>query len=60
MALVPLSVEILGRMNTDVISVSAFVVGLGLIGSCICSIARAVRDDKSKKSRATNQYLIGI
>lgn len=51
-ALVPLSVEIFRRMNTDVIRVSAILVGVGLIGSCICSIASAVQDDKPKKKQS--------
>ena len=48
-ALIPLAVEIFGYMNTDIIIVSSSVFGVGLLGSCICTIARVVRNYELKK-----------
>ena len=48
-ALVPMGVEIFGHMNTDSIIVSAIVFGVGLLGSCICTIAGVVRNYVLKK-----------
>lgn len=47
-ALIPLTAEIFGNMNTDIITVFAGIVFIGLIGSCICSFIRAVNELKKK------------
>ncbi len=47
-AFIPLTVEVFGDMNPDIISVSAVVMGLGLFGSMICAIIRAVQESKKK------------
>lgn len=47
-AFIPLTAEIFGKMNPDVISVSAAAVGAGLCGNMICAIIRAVRELKRK------------
>ena len=47
-AAVPLTAEVFGDMNTDIISVSAIVVWVGMIGNMICAIIRAVRESKKK------------
>ena len=49
LALIPLAAEIFGHMNTDIIIVSVSVFGVGLLGSCICTIARVVRNYELKK-----------
>ena len=45
-ALIPLTVEIFGDMNTDIITISAAVFFIGLIGNCVCSFIRAVSERK--------------
>ena len=47
-ALIPLTVEIFGDMNTDVITVSAAVFFVGLIGNCLCSFIRGLKEWKKK------------
>lgn len=47
-ALIPLTVEIFGNLNTDIITVSAVFFFVGLIGSCICSFIRGVNELKKK------------
>lgn len=54
-ALIPLTVEIFGDMNTDIITVSAWIFFVGLIGSCICSFIGAVNELKKKKQTKENQ-----
>ena len=39
---IPLTIEIFGDMNPDIIIISASVFGVGILGSCICTIARVV------------------
>lgn len=41
-ALIPLAIEIFGDMDPDVITISAIFFGVGLIGSCVCAVVRAV------------------
>lgn len=48
-AFIPLTVEVFGHMNTDIIIVSSSVFGVGLLGSCICTIVRVVRNYELKK-----------
>ena len=47
-AFVPLTIEIFGDMNPDRIIGSARVFGAGMLGVCICTIARVIREYKSK------------
>ncbi len=47
-AFIPLTVEVLGDMNPDIISVSAAVMGVGLLGNTICVIIRAIQESKKK------------
>ncbi len=47
-AAIPLTVEVFGDMNPDIISVSAAVMGAGLLGNMICTIIRAVQELKKK------------
>lgn len=37
-----LTIQIFGDMNPDAIIISANILGIGLIGTCICSIIRAI------------------
>ena len=46
---VPLTIEIFGNMNPDIIIISASVFGVGILGSCICTIARVVHEYELKK-----------
>ena len=39
---IPLTIEIFGDMNPDIIIIPASVFGVGILGSCICTIARVV------------------
>ncbi len=48
-ALIPLAVEIFGHMSTDIIIISASIFGVGLLGSCICTVARVVHNYELKK-----------
>ncbi len=50
-ALFPLTKEIFGHMNTDIIILSASVVGVGILGSCICTIARVAHQYELKKKK---------
>lgn len=45
-ALIPLTVEIFGDMNTDIITISAAFFFIGLIGNCVCSFIRAFSEWK--------------
>ncbi len=48
LAFIPLTIEVFGDMEPDIIIVSALVMGIGLFGSCICGVTRAVRDERKK------------
>ena len=54
-AFIPLTVEIFGDMNTDIITVSACVLFVGLIGSCVCSFIRGIKEWKRKKAADKRQ-----
>lgn len=43
-ACIPLTVEIFGGMNTDIITVSAGIMLVGLLVSCTCSFIRGIRE----------------
>lgn len=47
-ACIPLTVEIFGDMNTDIITVSALFTLVGLLGSCICSFIRGIGEYNNK------------
>lgn len=45
-AFIPLTIEIFGDMNLNVIKISASIMLVGLISSCICSFIRAIGELK--------------
>ena len=47
-AAIPLTVAVFGDMNPDIISVSACLIWMGMLGNMICAIIRAVRESKKK------------
>ncbi len=47
-AFIPLTVEVFGDKNPDVLTISAIVFGVGMIGNCICVIVRTVHESKKK------------
>ncbi len=47
-ATVPLTIEVFGDMNPDVIRISAIIIGIGLAGNLICAIIRAVAESKKQ------------
>ena len=47
-AFIPLMIEVFGDMNPDVLTVSAIVFGIGMVGNCICAIVRAICESKKK------------
>ena len=47
-AFIPLTVEAFGGMNPAIISASAAVIGVGLLGNMICAIIKALQESKKK------------
>lgn len=47
-AFIPLTTEVFGDMNPDVLTISAIVCGVGMVGSGICTIVRVIRELKKK------------
>ena len=47
-AMIPLTLEVFGRMDPDTMMISAVIVGIGLLGSCVCTIIRSVREIEKK------------
>ena len=47
-AAIPLTIAVFGDMDPDIISASAIVLWLGLVGNAICAIIRAVQESKKK------------
>ena len=45
-AFIPLTIEVFGDMNPDVITISAIVLWVGMVGNCICTIVRVIRKSK--------------
>lgn len=45
-ATVPLTIEVFGDMNPNVIRISAIIIGIGLIGNLICAVIRAIVESK--------------
>ena len=47
-AAIPLTAAVFGDMNPDIISASAIVIWVGLLGSMICATIRAAHELKKK------------
>ena len=47
-AMIPLALEVFGHMNPDTMMISAVIVGIGLLGSCVCTLIRAMQEMKKK------------
>ena len=45
-AFIPLTIAVFGDMNPDIITISAVILGLGMVGNFICVIIRAIRESK--------------
>ena len=45
-AFIPLTIEVFGDMNPDIITISAIVLGVGMVGNCICTIVRVIHKSK--------------
>ena len=42
-AFIPLTIEVFGGMNPDIMIVSVCVMGIGILGNSICAIIRAIK-----------------
>ena len=42
-AFIPLTIEVFGGMNSDIMIVSVCVMGIGILGNSICAIIRVIR-----------------
>ena len=42
-AIIPLTIEVFGDMSPDLMIVSVCVMGIGILGSSICAIIRAIK-----------------
>lgn len=49
-AFIPLTIEVFGDMNPDVLTISVIVFGVGMVGNCICTIVRAICKSKMKEN----------
>ena len=47
-AFIPLTLEVFGHMDPDTMMISAIIVGIGLLGSCVCTFARAMQEMKKQ------------
>ena len=47
-AAIQLTAAVFGDMNPDIISASAIVIWVGMLGNMICAIIRAVQESKKK------------
>lgn len=47
-AFIPLTIEVFGDMNPNVLTISAIIFGVGMIGNGICAIVRAIQESKKK------------
>ncbi len=47
-AFIPLTIEVFGDMNLNVLTISAIVFGVGMIGNCIFVIVRSIHESKKK------------
>ena len=48
---IPLTVQVFGHMDPDIMTVSALFLGAGLLGTCVCAVVRAVRQDQEQKKK---------
>lgn len=48
LAFIPLTIEVFGDMNPNVLTISAIIFGVGMIGNCICALVRAIQESKKK------------
>lgn len=48
MAFIPLTIEVFGDMNPNVLTISAIIFGIGMIGNCICVIVKDIRELRKK------------
>ena len=48
LAAIPLTAAVFGDMNPDIISASAIVIWVGMLGNMICAVIRAVHESKKK------------
>ena len=44
----PLTIAVFGDMDPDILSVSAIVIWVGMLGNLVCAILRAVQESKKK------------
>ena len=51
LACIPLTVQVFGDMDPDIMTASALFLGAGLLGNCICAVIRAVRQDREQKKK---------
>ncbi len=49
-AWIVLTATVFGDMNPDALTVSAIVLGVGLAGTCVCTIVRGLRASKKKQT----------
>lgn len=47
-ATIPLTIEVFGDMNPDIIMISAIIIGIGLAGNLVCVVARAIMESKKQ------------
>lgn len=47
-AFISLTIEVLGDMDPNVLTISSIVFWVGMVGNCICVIVRAIRESKKK------------
>ena len=48
LAFIPLTIEVFGDKNPNVLIISAIIFGVGMVGNCICAIIRAIQESKKK------------
>ncbi len=49
-AIIPLTVAVFGDMNPDIISASAIVIWVGMLGNLVCALIRVFQESKKKRS----------
>ena len=47
-AFIPLTLVVFGDMKPDVLTISAIVFGVGMVGNCICVVVRFIFESKKK------------
>lgn len=55
-AWIPLTTEIFGNMNPDVIIIWGIIMWVALIGACTCSIIRAIQEKRTESTSQTAQH----